>query len=209
MKNLVLLVPDKNIEYTVKGVLTRHQALGIRQLAHQQNFDCFVHPEHDPGCLRTSDNFLRPFTNQYEHAIVLFDREGCGKDQFTREDIEKEVEFRLSQSGWGDRAQVIVLDPEIEVWVWSDSPHVDKVLGWEGRQPDLRTWLQNQNFLSLGQSKPDRPKEAMETALRQSGKSRSSALYFQLAEKVSLNRCVDPAFLKFKTTLQQWFATYL
>lgn len=207
MKNLVLLVPDKNIEHTIKGVLTRHQALGIRQLVYQRDFDCFVHPEHDPGCLRTSESFLRPFANQYEHALVLFDREGCGKDQLPREIIEQEVETRLSQSGWDGRANVIVLDPEIEIWVWSDSPHVNKVLGWEGKQPDLRTWLANQSFLAPGQLKPERPKEAMETALRQSGKSRSSALYFQLAEKVSLNRCVDPAFLKLKNTLQQWFAT--
>lgn len=207
MKNLVLLVPDKNIEHTVKGVLTRHQALGIRQLVHPRDFDCFVHPEHDPGCLRTSESFLRPFTKQYEYALVLFDREGCGKDQLPREALEQDVESRLSQSGWGDRAKVIVLNPEIEIWVWSDSPHVDKVLGWEGKQPDLRTWLQGQSLLTPGQSKPERPKEAMEMALRQSGKSRSSALYFQLAEKVSLNRCVDPAFLKLKNTLQQWFAT--
>jgi hypothetical protein len=208
MKNLVLLVPDKNIEHTIKGVLTRHQALGIRQLVHQRDFDCFVHPEHDPGCLRTSENFLRPFANQYEQALVLFDREGCGKDQLSREAIEQEVEARLSQSGWNDRARVIVLDPEIETWVWSDSPHVDKVLGWEAKQPDLRTWLQGQGFLVTGQLKPERPKEAMEKALRQSGKSRSSALYFQLAEQVSLNRCVDPSFLKLKNILQQWFATH-
>ncbi len=207
MKDLVLLVPDKNIEYTVKGVLTRYQALGIRQLVYQQDFDCFVHPEHDPGCLRTSENFLRPLANQYEHALVLFDREGCGKDHLSREVIEQEVEDRLSQSGWNNRAKVIVLDPEIETWVWSDSSHVDKVLGWEGKQPDLRTWLQSQSFLFPGQLKPERPKEAMQSALRQSGKSRSSALYFQLAEKVSLNRCVDPAFLKLKAILQQWFAT--
>jgi hypothetical protein len=208
MKNLVVLVADKDIEFTVRGVLTRHQALSLRQLVPQRDFDCFAHPEHDPGCLRASDGFLRPFLKLYEYALVLFDREGCGKEQLPRETIEQEVESRLSLSGWSDRAAVIVLDPEIESWVWSDSPQVDGVLGWEGRQPDLRTWLQHQNFLSPGQLKPERPKEAMQAALRQSGKSRSSALYFQLAEKVSLNRCADPAFLKLKSTLQLWFTTH-
>lgn len=208
MKSLVLLVADKDIEFTIKGVLTRHQALGIRQLTHQQDFDCFAHPEHDPGCLRTGDSFLRQFTNLYEHALVLFDREGCGSSQSSREAIEQEVEGRLSISGWGDRATAIVLDPEIEIWVWSDSPQVDEVLGWKEQQPGLRNWLENQNFLLSGQIKPERPKEAMQAALRQSGKSRSSALYYQLAEKVSLNRCTDPAFIKLKSTLQRWFATH-
>ncbi len=202
MKDLVLLVPDKHIEYTLKGVLTRNQALGIRQI----EFDCFAHPEHDPGCFRASESFLRPFINRYGYALVLFDREGCGKEQLSREAIEQDVETRLSQSGWHERAKTIVLDPEIEIWVWSDSPHVDKVLGWEGKQPDLRTWLQRQKFLSLDQPKPERPKEAMQAALRQSSKSQSSALFLQLAEKVSFNRCTDPAFLKLKNTLQHWFA---
>jgi hypothetical protein len=39
----------------------------------------------------------------------------------------------------------------------------------------------------------------MQTALRKAGKSRSSALYFQLAEQISFNRCIDPAFIKLKS----------
>ena len=208
MKSLVVLVADKDIEFTIKGLLTRYQTLGVRQLTFSQDFDCFRHPEHDPGCLRASEGFLRQFLNIYEHALVLFDREGCGKQHLSREAIEQEMESRLSLSGWGDRAAVVVLDPEVEIWVWSDSPQVDGVLGWEGRRPDLRTWLQQQNLLAPNQFKPERPKEAMRAALRQSGKPPSSALYFQLAEKVSLNRCADPAFLKLKNTLQLWFATH-
>jgi hypothetical protein len=142
---------------------------------------------------------LRPFANSHQYALVLFDREGCGRGQLPREEIEREVEDRLSRNGWGDRAAVVVLDPEVEIWVWSDSPHVDKILGWEGKQPGLRTWLQTQNFLASDQLKPERPKEAMQTALRKAGKSRSSALYFQLAEQISFNRCIDPAFIKLKS----------
>jgi hypothetical protein len=36
-------------------------------------------------------------------------------------------------------------------------------------------------------------------------KGRSSAIFFELAQRVSVNRCIDPAFLKFKNTLRQWF----
>lgn len=208
MEDLYLLVPDKNIEHTVKGILARHQALGIRELVHKRDYECSVHPERDPGCFGRCEDFLRPFVNRYEYALVLFDREGCGKEELSREVLEQQVEIRLSQSGWGDRAAVIVLDPEVEIWVWSDSPQVGEALGWKGTQADLRCWLQTQNFLSADQLKPERPKEAMEKVLRHSAKPRSSALYSQLAEKVSLNRCVDPAFLKLKNILQQWFATH-
>lgn len=30
-------------------------------------------------------------------------------------------------------------------------------------------------------------------------------IYKKLAERVSLNRCVDPSFIKFKATLKEWF----
>ncbi|MEN8217380.1 MAG: hypothetical protein ABFS56_13640 [Pseudomonadota bacterium] len=26
---------------------------------------------------------------------------------------------------------------ELEIWVWSDSPHVAEILGWKNKQPDL------------------------------------------------------------------------
>jgi hypothetical protein len=53
--------------------------------------------------------------------------------------------------------------------------------------------------------KPFDPKLAVEQVLRQAGKPRSSAIYEQLARRVSLQRCTDPAFVKFTTVLQKWF----
>lgn len=135
----------------------------------------------------------------------MFDRDGCGRHGQTRQQLEAEVEKNLRSAAWGDRAACIVIDPELENWVWSDSPHVDSVLGWEGREPALRGWLQAQGYWNAGSPKPDRPKEAVEEALRNVRKPRSSALYQELAESVSLERCSDPAFLRLKTLLAKWF----
>lgn len=54
--------------------------------------------------------------------------------------------------------------------------------------------------------KPVRPKEAMEDALRSVRLPRSSALYRQLAQQVSLSRCTDESFLKLRKILQTWFS---
>lgn len=201
-KDLVILAADKDFEFTLKGILTRCHSLGIRQ----PSCDLYVHPHHDPGCFKTGHDFLRPFVNRYTHALVLFDKEGCGQEQMTRDGLEREVEGRLNQSGWGDRASVIVPDPELEIWVWSDSPHVATILGWAGRHPDLMTWLISKRMFDPQRPKPDRPKEAMELVLREVRKSRSSAIFLQLAGSVSLDRCVDPAFLKLKEKLKLWFS---
>lgn len=46
---------------------------------------------------------------------------------------------------------------------------------------------------------------AVERTLYVLKKRRASALYFDLASQMTFERCLDPAFLKLKTTLQSWF----
>jgi hypothetical protein len=201
--DLIVLVADRNMRAAVLGILGRSPSLGIRNIA----FDVRVHPQKDSGVLYHARSFLRPFTGKYNHALVIFDREGCGKDAHARETLENEVQRQLARVGWGDRARAIVLDPELEAWVWSDSPHVDAALGWQGQSPALRPWLMARGFLEQDTTKPDRPKEAMEAAMRHVRKRRSSSIYRELAENVSVQRCTDPAFQKFRDTLRVWFPT--
>ena len=201
-EDLIVLVADKNTEQAICGMFSRPQSLGLRPIVHQTA----VHINSDPGCLREGVGFLRPFCRSFRHALVMFDREGCGKDALSREELEQQVEDALAKSGWGGRSAAVVIDPELEAWVWSDSPHVEDVLGWSGRKPNLRTWLRAQSFLDDdNQIKPVRPKEAVEAALRVSRTPRSSSLYLKLAQRVSLTICTDPAFLKLQSVLQDWF----
>lgn len=198
---MLVLVADRNMEAAVAGLLSRHQALGIRPVA----ADIRRHPERDSGCRTGGAEFLSALTNQYDHALLMFDYDGCGEEGLPVEELEKELEMKLSQVGWANRSAVIVLDPELEIWVWGDSPHLDAELGWAGRSPGLKPWLQEQGLWSVGQSKPPHPKGALAVALREVRKARSSAIYQSLAEKVSVKRCTDRGFLKLRGTLQKWF----
>lgn len=202
LSDLVILAADNDIMFACNALLKRHEMLGIRPLRTK----IYVHPYHDPGCRCGSEDFLRQFTREYRHAIVIFDRDGCGRDRKTRDEIENEVTVRLRKSGWEERAAVVVIDPELESWVFSDSAEVDDVLGWMGRTPSLRNWLEGKGYLTPGQIKPSRPKEAMHDALRHIRMPRSSSLYRQLAERVDITGCRDFAFQKLKDTLQSWFS---
>ncbi len=203
-KSLVVLVADQDIEFSVRELLTRHKVLDFRELHHDE-YKILRHPAHDSGCLLDSHNYLRPLINQYEHALVIFDRDGCGKEKLSRGRIESIVENQLSSNGWGDRAAVVVLDPELEIWIWADSPHVASVLGWKGKRTDVETWLIEKGYKKKGDAKPNHPKEAVEDVLRIAQKARSASLYKNLAEKVSLKKCMDSAFEKFKNVLMSWF----
>ncbi len=170
------------------------------------SWDLYVHPEHDPGCRGKSHEFLRPFSRLYSHALVLFDRDGCGQESLGRVTLEQQVEDRLFGSGWGDRAAAVVIDPELEAWVWNDSPHVAMVLGWKASERSLKEWLKEEGWLPEGRTKPTQPKDAVKKALRIAHQSPSSAIYQQLAQKVSFDRCVDASFLKLRQVLSRWFS---
>ncbi|MFY9825484.1 MAG: hypothetical protein WAM82_29190 [Thermoanaerobaculia bacterium] len=200
-KDLILLVADKNMEASLKGLLSRFLSLKFRQVA----FDLYVHPERDPGCLLRAHDFLRSFATRYDWALVLLDHAGCGREQEDRSALESDLERRLGEAGWEGRAAAIVIAPELESWVWSDSPKVDLALGWEGKSPPLRDWLREKGLLQAGVVKPAEPKRAVELALRTARKPRSSAIYFELAQGVSTDRCTDPAFAKLRRCLREWF----
>lgn len=199
--DLVVLVADRNMRAAVEGLLARTEALGVRRLR-----TCIEsHPRHDAGTRLDAVSYLAPFRTIATYALVLFDREGSAWDDRSAAEIESETETRLANAGWAGRSAVIVFDPELEAWVWSDSPHVDDALGWKGKRPTLRDWMQQKGWLEPGEPKPARPKEAMDAALRRVGKVRSSSLFQRMASKVTVKRCSDRSFAKFRATLQTWF----
>jgi len=200
--DLVVLAADSNIEFALRGLLSRPHDLGIRPLS----VDYFRHMHHDPGCLTESHEFLRPFLRSHAFAVVVFDRQGCGREAMSAAQIEAEVEARLTKNGWATRGTAIAIDPELEQWVWTRSPEVDRILGWVGRDPSLRAWMRAQGLLGENQAKPPRPKDAMEAALRLAGKARSASLYEQLGRSVPIAVCEDRAFSKLQRLLRGWFA---
>ena len=78
--DLVVLVADANMEFALRGILQR----GGSFLARSPTHDVFVHPERDPGCLLRGPDFLRGVSRRYRHALVLFDRDGCGREEDSR-----------------------------------------------------------------------------------------------------------------------------
>lgn len=204
MKDLAVLVADNNMAAVMQSLLARNRALHIRAL----EADVFVHPRRDPGCVHEAHLFLAALLNEYDYSLVLFDHQGSGQEQLVPAELARQVTDRLAAAGWRSRSRTIVLAPELEVWVWSSSPHVAACLGWENRTPDLRTWLQSRGHWPAAAAKPGNPKAAMEAALREVRRPRSSAIYAQLANKVSLHGHSEPAFVTLVETLQEWFGAY-
>lgn len=197
--DLVCLVSDKDIEAALEGLLrNRRRALGIADLT----FEIYVHSGRDSGCYKDGPEFLRQLlSDPAQRGLLVFDHAWEGNPNETAIQTEEKVRKELT----GLSADVVVLEPEIEAWVWSPSPHVDSVLGWAGTNPPLREWLGQEGLWAVGAPKPTDPKEAMESALFQKRIPRSSLLYRELANQVSLRRCEDESFNRLCAVLRRWF----
>jgi hypothetical protein len=194
------LVADRNMEAVVASLLGKHEALGTREIQSQ----IIRHPQHDPGCYRDATPLLSVFANQARQALVLLDRDWDGVPNLPSRQIEAEVESRIAvmKQGW---ARCIVIEPELEAWLFTRSPRLDEAVGWRGRAPSLSEALANANLWSASEPKPSDPKATMKWALSQVGKQTSSSIYGQIALHLGVGKCVDPSFLRFRSTLQEWF----
>ncbi|MCS7283178.1 MAG: hypothetical protein RMK65_11105 [Anaerolineae bacterium] len=191
MKHLVILVADRNTEHTLRGLLQRTQDLGISEI----QFDIRVHPQRDPGVYRRAHDFLRSHLRNYQYALVLLDKEGCGAGERETEQVRLRVQTLLERNGWKGRCQVVVIDPELDVWVWSKDQAVASALDLS--LSDLEDLLKD--------GKPSSPKKTLERVLWERRIPRSSSLYEDIASKVDFTRCTDPAFRLLWETLRRWF----
>lgn len=203
MIDLVCLLADKSIEAAVDGLLRRPEALGIRAIS----FETIVHPRRDPGCYQEADELLNGYTARAAHALVVLDRDWNGAPAGTGAELEERLEASLRHVGAQDWVRAVVIDPELEVWVFSDSPHVAAELGWPASMEELRQALQLAGLWDEGRSKPQDPKAAVDWTLRRARRPRSSSTFRALASKVGFRRCQDRSFLRLLEFLREWFGS--
>ena len=201
--DLVVVVPDGGIEQAMRGILSRPERVGIRPLRGV----AYVKHKFDHKVFSEGHLLAAPFRRTHDHALVLLDLAWDGRPTDDAAELSRLVEARL-QSAWGDAARCVVIDPELEVWVWSDSPHVATELGWPNSAA-LRAWLASQRLWRQGVAKPTDPKAAFERATRWARVVPSNAIFRSLAEKVSFERCRDGAFLSLLEILRAWFGSAL
>jgi hypothetical protein len=197
--DLVIVVADKDIEQAVLGLLTRAPSLGIRPALAMK---VLVHPQRDPGVFKSGHDLIATFSDTASHALLILDHAWSGAPA-TPVEAETSVEERCAPA-WRDRARCVCIEPEVEAWVWSDSPHVASALGWSSLT-ELRTWLEREGLWGPAEHKPRDPKAAFQRATRERGRVPSSAIFNKLASSVGLARCTDRAFLRLRETLTTWF----
>mgnify|MGYP000871502458 CR=1 FL=1 len=198
-QDLAIVVADKNMDFALRGILSRPKALGIRGIRHRT----IPHSGRDGGVRTSGPALLAVQERDFEHGLLLLDFEGSGSILNDAVALEAELDKALV-STWGDRAKAIVIEPELDSWVWGSDNLLRDVLEWKESET-IRDWLRSRNFQFSEHGKPERPKEALDQLMRHVHQPRSSSLYQEITHRISLTRCVDPAFRRLKDTLARWF----
>ena len=199
--DLLVVVADLDQEEAMKGLLPRFQSLRTSQF----NFKV-TRLKNTPGDSGTRTNgaeYLRTMQHTFARAFLLLDRHGAGSND-TAEQFENELEERLERYGLGDRTRCVVIDPETEAWICGGSAVLEEIIGWSS-PPSLKDWLVQNNWMSVGQVKPNQPKEAFRDALRRVKQSPFAPLFRKIAKRMSFQSCEDLAFKRLLNTLRTWF----
>lgn len=206
-RDCVFLLADKNMRASFEGFFSRQgfqQSLGCGWIDIDPMQDLiFAAGDNDPGLYTRAHELLRPFLNTHRHAVVVLDALWDGSPGAIN--ICTHIESLLSANGWEtDRCVVIVIDPELENWVWQRSIHVAREIGFDNID-EMNADVDLLNAWPEKQYKPTTPKETLETILRKKRIPRSSAIYRNITAKVSISDCRDEAFIKLIGKLREWF----
>jgi hypothetical protein len=210
-KDLVVVVPDGAIHNAVTTLLEkRRSSLRLREIT----FDVLKDALHDSSPEAQAVELLRGFFRSHERAMVLRDFAGSGWESRGVRALEDRLTEALAANGWSrDRVVAIAIDPELEIWLRLDSPHLQALVTERARRNANQTGLPFKQHVQVAvqrcggaiRGKPRRPKESFEAILEHFGIPRSNALYRELAMKESLEGCVVSSFKTFVAKLQQWF----
>ena len=101
MKDLILVVADKNMHFALRGALNRPEALGIRPIT----VEFFVHPGRDGGVRKSGAELLALKRSAANHGMIVLDYDGCGAAS-PAGNVEAELTHRLVPKWGGQRPSV-------------------------------------------------------------------------------------------------------
>ncbi|WP_438268060.1 methylation-associated defense system protein MAD4 [Kitasatospora purpeofusca] len=197
----MFLVADGGMKEVLAGYLGRshaHRGLGCAVFDFDPEQDVTIAPGRDSDVYRRHSGILTLYQATHRRAVVMVDEQWEGSPGAPA--IAEHIERGIAKE-WAEYA-VIVLQPELEAWLWQDNPNVAKAL----RCPaDFREILAKSKHWPEGMTKPADPKGALEHLKRHHRADQSNAAFRRLASAISVKGCIDPAFHTLRKALCTWF----
>ncbi|MFF4526560.1 methylation-associated defense system protein MAD4 [Streptomyces bluensis] len=209
-RDVIFFVADQGMKAMISAFLGRkeiHHKLGCGPFDFDGRRDIKLARHKDSELPLRAGELLQPWRGEYRRAIVVQDH--AYDNPLPPDEIRKRIGEQL-EDHWPQYA-VVVIEPELENWFWSDHTEViKKALVWRPRRGDERTprqVLEEAGLWARGEDKPDDPKGAVEFlhGMKYIG-DMSNGIFRRFAEQVpSVRRCTDASFQHLMATLADWF----
>jgi hypothetical protein len=236
MRPLLILTADYECVATLRGFFERrdfHKKLGcgpiqLGGIFFDSERDIRVHPGHDSGVSKDPQLVLLPERNRYDKALVILDQAWSGAPD--ADEIVANIEtIAEHEARWQrERFEVILIQPELEAWIWQRNIHVCEAFEFSGSENELWDLLSLRSLeldsrskkhvfvpvdtlaalapaWSLQDPKPTNPKGVVEALTRHCGSGPASGVFNEIARTIGVRNCVDKSFHKMRDALCRWF----
>jgi hypothetical protein len=212
MRDVIFHLANEHMEKGFKAFFARedwHFALGCRRFSIDplNEKDIFRVPGHtDGGIWKHAGKNLRPFRDKYQYAIIILDADF--EPHPGAKVLHQDISEAMTKSGWEpERFAVIVIQPELEAWLWAPNLNVARAFGHKDFE-QLRGKLEAERLWDSGKPKPNDLKRARDRAARLGGKKTGGPIFkgvFSEISKRACECCVEPGFMALRATLKTWF----
>lgn len=186
----------------MQALLNRVHGLGIRHVTFE--FDLRFNTVRTQG-----PNIARERRRRFPYVICLWDHRGSGQEHKPASQVQGKVQAHLNGNTLKGCSKAIVIDPELEIWLWQDWTAIAVALKVEEKQ--LAKWLKNYQQRqfpthSVQELVQRFPQEALEAVVQQAGEKPDSALYGRIADAANFELwSKEPSFRQLRRTLRRWF----
>jgi len=206
-RDCVFFVADKTMRETFLGFLSREdrdEQLGCGAFTFDPAEDLFFAAgQNDCGLNKRADALLSAFLHSHQKVVVALDCEWDGSPGQVA--IIQNISTQLLGSGWAaDDVIVIAIEPELEQWIWQDSPVLADELRMDAPQ-GLKAALSARGLWPQDAAKPPSPKELFIQLRRENNVKLSSSVFKRIAANVPVAACQDSEFRRLVNQLQLWF----
>jgi hypothetical protein len=212
MRDVIFHLADPNMEAGFRAFFARddwHYVLGCSRFKIDPESEQDIYRlggETDGGLRKRAHTNLTLFQHLYRHAVIVLDADF--KPSPGAEALQKEISANMLAAGWSqDAFCVVVIDKELEAWLWAPNINVAKAFGHEDFEA-MRRALADKKLWDAGSPKPNDLKAARDLAARLGGRKTGGPLFrgvFSGMSKRACDLCQESGFVTLRSALQRWF----
>lgn len=217
LRHIFFLVADGQTETTIKAFFNRTDFCKKLKVGPFEVGDMDIEKVgNDAEVFYRAADRARSRLKTHQKLVVILDEAWDDKRAPDAATIKERLTQDLYAKGWEyDRFVVIVIQPELENWIWNDTAHMHRVFRFDQIPgfTSARDYFREAKVDSAGKrchwpeqaSKPTNPKEALHMLCRESRAKPDAAKYADVVCGVNVLRCQEPGFQELLATLRRWF----